>query len=269
MSCLFLLILFKLNSGQQIPVLLYHHFLTPEEKEIYNDGGYSVTTTTFEKQMKWLYENGYKSITPDELYCWKKNRCKISSKSFLITIDDGLLSSYKYASPILKKYNFVAAVFLVTSRVKEKTEDWTPTKYVYIGKDIKDKKDGTLIFASHSHELHEMIDGTKKLYTLEYPEILNDVITSREILSTDYFAYPFNTYNSNIRSALNEAGYKLAFRGQNQKTTKHEEIYLTSRIVVTEDMDCFNKIFNSKEFNQKVKNIFTKIYNKIKHWVVK
>ena len=71
MSCLFLLILFKLNSGQQIPVLI-SSFLTPEEKEIYNDGGYSVTTTTFEKQMKWLYENGYKSITPDELYCWKK-----------------------------------------------------------------------------------------------------------------------------------------------------------------------------------------------------
>ena len=52
----------------------------------------------------------YKTITLDELNCWKKGKCNIPKKAFLVVADDGLTSVHKYAEPILKKYGYRSLV---------------------------------------------------------------------------------------------------------------------------------------------------------------
>ena len=237
----------------QVPVLIYHHFLSDDEKEAYEpDKNYSVKVSTFEKQMKYLHDNGYKSLTPEEMLCWKKKECKIPEKSFMVTIDDGQKSVLRYAKPILEKYGFTAISFIITSRSKDEREEWNPKIYQYISSEELKGDNNAIYFGSHSHDMHSMVEDKKKLYTMTYDEIYNDVVTSKDILDTYYFAYPYNTYNKDFTSALRNAGYELAFRGQSRKTIQSEDRLMISRIFVSDNMEAFYEIFETTKYNQEV-----------------
>ena len=89
-----------------LPVIYYH--------DIVNDGeGYSYMRTDvsrFEEQMKYLSEAGYKTLLFSELP--KEMDKKRNEKAVLITFDDGFLSNYTVAFPIMKKYGLKFNVYL-------------------------------------------------------------------------------------------------------------------------------------------------------------
>lgn len=242
------------NSGENatsVPVLIYHHFLNDEDKAKYEPTkDYSVSLSVFEEQLKYLKDNGYKSLTPSEMLCWKKNECKIPLKSFMITIDDGQKSVMKYAYPLLKKYGFTALSFVISSRIGDYGE-WDPSTYQYLSADdLKDN--GVIYFGSHSDDMHRYVDDKKRLYTMSYKEIYDDVKLSMGKINTKYFAYPFNTYNKDFTRALENAGYQLAFRGQSRKTIQSENRYMISRIFVSDNMESFKAIFETDKYDYKV-----------------
>ena len=239
------------ENATSVPVLIYHHFLTDEDKAKYEPTkDYSVSLSVFEEQLKYLKDNGYKSLTPSEMLCWKKNECKIPLKSFMITIDDGQKSVMKYAYPLLKKYGFTALSFVISSRIGDYGE-WDPSTYQYLsGDDLKDN--GVIYFGSHSDDMHRYVDDKKRLYTMNYKEIYDDVKLSMEKINTKYFAYPFNTYNKDFTKALENAGYQLAFRGQSRKTIQSENRYMISRIFVSDNMASFKAIFETDKYDYKV-----------------
>ena len=243
---------FEKQAAIQVPVLIYHHFYTDEDKEKYEPTkDYSVKISSLDKQMKYLHDNGYKSLTVDQLLCWKEKKCEISEKSFVVSIDDGQKSVLELAKPVFEKYGFTAISFVISSRTPKTIEEYDPSKYQYISEEELKNAGGKVIeWGSHSHNQHEMVGDKKKIYTLSYEELEEDVKTSKIVLNTDYYAYPFNTYNKSIISALKKAGYKLAFRGQNRKTTQSEDKYLTSRIFVSDDMDKFKDIFETNKYDQ-------------------
>lgn len=239
------------ENATSVPVLIYHHFLTDEDKAKYEPTkDYSVSLSVFEEQLKYLKDNGYKSLTPSEMLCWKKNECKIPLKSFMITIDDGQKSVMKYAYPLLKKYGFTALSFVISSRIGDYGE-WDPSTYQYLsGDDLKDN--GVIYFGSHSDDMHRYVDDKKRLYTMSYKEIYDDVKLSMGKINTKYFAYPFNTYNKDFTKALENAGYQLAFRGQSRKTIQSENRYMISRIFVSDNMESFKAIFETDKYDYKV-----------------
>lgn len=242
------------NSGENatsVPVLIYHHFLIDEDKAKYEPTkDYSVSLSVFEEQLKYLKDNGYKSLTPSEMLCWKKNECKIPLKSFMITIDDGQKSVMKYAYPLLKKYGFTALSFVISSRIGDYGE-WDPSTYQYLSADdLKDN--GVIYFGSHSDDMHRYVNDKKRLYTMSYKEIYDDVKLSMGKINTKYFAYPFNTYNKDFTKALENAGYQLAFRGQSRKTIQSENRYMISRIFVSDNMESFKAIFETDKYDYKV-----------------
>lgn len=242
------------NSGENatsVPVLIYHHFLNDEDKAKYEPTkDYSVSLSVFEEQLKYLKDNGYKSLTPSEMLCWKKDECKIPLKSFMITIDDGQKSVMKYAYPLLKKYGFTALSFVISSRIGDYGE-WDPSTYQYLSADdLKDN--GVIYFGSHSDDMHRYVDDKKRLYTMSYKEIYDDVKLSMGKINTKYFAYPFNTYNKDFTKALENAGYQLAFRGQSRKTIQSENRYMISRIFVSDNMESFKAIFETDKYDYKV-----------------
>ena len=214
------------ESKIQVPVLLYHHFLSDEEKQEYEpDKNYSVSIVSFEKQMKYLYDNGYTSITPEQMLCWKLKKCEIPEKSFMITIDDGQKSVLEYAEPILKKYGFNATAFVISSRVNEEKEEFNPAIYQYFSKE-EIHNTGTIYIGSHTHDMHRMVGDKKRILTMTYEEMFDDVKLSNDILNTKYIAYPYNTYNSEFISAIRNAGYELGFRGQSRKTIQSEDRFM-------------------------------------------
>lgn len=131
-AILLIIILFKektIKETNGMIVLAYHHILSKEEKDLYQkDNNYTITDEEFEEQLIFLKKYNYNPINSAELKCWLEDLCDLPNNSVLITIDDGNVSTYKYALPLLEKYQYNAIAFIITSRVKDITDKWDPSK---------------------------------------------------------------------------------------------------------------------------------------------
>ena len=101
-----------LKTQKGIPILSYHA-VDPDCS--WGIKRYFVSPVEFEKQVKYLKENGYTSLSFNELENFKSY-----DKPVIITFDDGYEDVYKYAYPILKKYNMRATIFIISDFVGEK-----------------------------------------------------------------------------------------------------------------------------------------------------
>lgn len=203
-------------NKKDIVVLAYHHFLDEDIKEKYDKGnGFVVTTENFELQLKHLKEQGYQSMTSEELKCYLNKKCDLKGKKVLITMDDGNISSYYIALPLLEKYGYSSINFVIAGRVKETSEEWGKyDKYYFLGKDlINDIKDNhpLMEIGAHSYSLHGKIDGKSPLDVYDYEKLLEDSNKAMEILNTKVYCFPFGNYNQKLTEAIKTAGFEMSF----------------------------------------------------------
>ena len=94
-----------------VPVLMYHH-VSPAKDMI------TTSPENFERQIAGLAKHGYRALSTDEFAGFLAGQ-PVPAKSVLITFDDGYLDNWVYAHPILKKYNMLATMFIVTGLIGE------------------------------------------------------------------------------------------------------------------------------------------------------
>lgn len=227
----------------KIAVLCYHNIGNAEEIANFpQEKEWTINVNNFEEQLKYLKKYNYKTLTLEEFYNWKQGNMKLPYKSVLITFDDGFLSNYHYAFPLLKEYNMNATVFLIGDYMNESSEGWNGNLKTYISKEDlkKAKQEYTNIdFASHSYNLHE--HGIIEAKT--YEEFLQDGKRFREeITSTDIYCYPFGAYNTNMIESLKENNYKMAFifgptKKEYRKASIKDDNYLIPRLNVSFGMN--------------------------------
>lgn len=216
----------------EIPVLLYHHILKSSEiKDKSNP--MIISLEDFERQMKVLKENNYKTITLKQMEKFVKGELKLPGKSVLITFDDGYQSNYRYAYPVLKKYSFHAAVFLVTAWCHEKAGPFNPAEMAFLSWDEIRKSRDVFEYASHTHHLHKY-DAQKgsRLLWESRETVKSDLKISRDKLKTAYFAYPFGKYNEQVISLLKESGFRMAFTTAGGRVKAYDNLYKLNRFTV-------------------------------------
>ena len=232
---LFLVIIcaFILYHEQKVPVLGYHFFykykgeLRDKNDEFIND------INEFEKQMKYLKKHNYKTLTLDEFYCWKKGKCKVPRNSVLITIDDGNLSNYMYAFDVLKKYDFNAVVFFVSSQAENGVEKGSIYDCMSLKLIEKAKKEYPNIeFMPHSYNMH-----AKPVTDYSLDEIKNDLKNIKRIGDFKYYAYPFGVYDDRMIKELKNNNYKMAFgfgpRKDYRKARRVDDDYKVPRLNIS------------------------------------
>ena len=183
--------------GKKIPVLMYHSI-------IYGKGNSnSLSIETFEKQMKYLKDNGYHTITLTDLYRYFMRVEAIPEKSVVLTFDDGYENNYSVMFPILKKYKFKATIFVITSHIDKDHKFMTSKQLLEMDKYGVDIESHTV-----NHEKLKMISKDKRLKTLIQSKKDLEKILNKKI---NYFAYPGGAYNKSAINAVKEAGYTMAF----------------------------------------------------------
>lgn len=199
------------RPAYSIPVLLYHG----EGNE-----GLSIPQSTFVEHMRYLKENGWKSITLEEFYGFIKSGKKLPEKSFLLTFDDGRKDSYYPKDPVLKDYGFNAVMFVVTGFSLPNLEEKKSTFYLSRAELDQMLRTGRWELQSHGKEDHVFYavdsQGTEGHFLsnllwlpdqnrLETEEefrsrIINDLTVSKTTLEKVFgkpvlaYAYPFSDY---------------------------------------------------------------------------
>ena len=96
-------------------ILGYHHILPEDHAWIkFLQPGMYVTTKTFQEHIIFL-KNNY------EIVPLHKIQLRTQKKKCVITFDDGWSDNFKYAYPLLKKYNVPATIFLTTGMIEKHT----------------------------------------------------------------------------------------------------------------------------------------------------
>src|SRR5437867_12744919 len=83
-----------------------------EGEEDKYDRAYFCYDTAFDEQMNYLHQERYTTISLDDFLAFQEGRKSLPAKPIILTFDDGFMSNYLYAFPILKKYGMKATIFV-------------------------------------------------------------------------------------------------------------------------------------------------------------
>ena len=213
----------SVQGGERLPVVMYHQLTQNKSKA----GKYVLTVEQFEKDLIYLKEKGYNSVTVQQLLDYASGKGDLPSKPMMITFDDGCETVYAYALPLLKEYGFTAVCFAIGS-VADKYSRINDHNLLYSNltwDEIKELCNGEIIdIQSHTYDLHNNSDGRsgikkKKSETFEqYSEFLTaDALKMKEKM-IEYtgkapiaIAYPFGSYSKESAAILKNCGIKIAF----------------------------------------------------------
>ena len=90
-----------------VMVLCYHNI---EDKS--GMKALTITVAEFERQLEAVKENGFTVIGMQDFLAWRRGEKSIPQKSCVITIDDGWVSGYTNAWPVLKKFGYPFTLFI-------------------------------------------------------------------------------------------------------------------------------------------------------------
>ncbi len=215
----------------RVPILFYHKINHPHPEAKIR--GLYVTPENFYRQMRYLKWRDYTPISLYELVKGINLKEKLSSKSIVLTFDDGYEDNYTYAFPILKKFSFTATIFLVTrdigglsgwadneETVKEQLLSWDK---------IKEMADYGIDFQAHTH-------SHPSLTELDEQRIKEEIVNSKDIIqkqlgkNVDFLCYPYGHFNPQIKRILKEVGYLGALSTKRGMVKEKDDPYCLKRI---------------------------------------
>ncbi len=212
------------QAENKITVLAYHH-LEPQATGKHLTNSAILPIEEFNRHMKYLADNGYHTLSLDELLEFLAGRYEPPAHSVLITFDDGYESNYQYAFPVLAKYNFQAVIFVIGELADEsaRTVDTHTGEVVPFLKHVTNYsissmlRTGFLEIGSHTYGNHRYIGDSPALAVLTHEEIkadlshLDDTLTSLDIPKPRALAYPYGVSSPNVIVAARSLGYTLGF----------------------------------------------------------
>jgi len=208
---------FWVRDRYVVPILTYHHVGIPSGKWRLN----TVSEKSFEYQMRFMKRHGFEVISFDDLVEGIKKGHQFARNTVVLQFDDGYEDNYKYAFPILKKYEFPAMVFLISDSIgKPDFLTWD---------EIKEMEKYNFLAGAHTrHHVYlpradldkakDEIEGSKK------------VIEDRLGHSINYFCYPSGGFTEDVKRIVKEAGYKAAVTTNRGKDRYNVDLYELKRI---------------------------------------
>lgn len=136
-----------------VPILMYHHF----SEEVTSDT--IVSPETFEQHMNAISEAGYTTVMIQDLINYVYHGIDLPENPVLITMDDGYLSNYEIAWPILKRHDLKATIFSIGSTMGN-MEFYKDTQYPitphFSYEQAKEMlASGSIDIQSHSFDMHQ------------------------------------------------------------------------------------------------------------------
>lgn len=243
-----------------IPILYYHFIKNPEKEDRIK--GLNTTKKQFEWQIKKLIKYNFNFITFEDIIM---KRYDASKRNIIITFDDGCVSLYKNAFPVMQKYKIRGVIYIVVesigqqSIVWEQNENKTPINILSI-EQIKEMAEFGIEFGSHSNKhVHlELLNEYETLSELTTSKKILEGILNKEVYSV---AYPFGTYNETTMKMAKKAGYKFATTtksGDNKITNDFEICRLGVKGYAFRHYWYFKKLLNQIIIEQYKASIETK-----------
>jgi len=222
----------------KLAILLYHHILPDAYNTSYEGNGLVLSAETFAAQMEYLYKNQFHVITSGELRDFLYNKKPLPAKSVMITFDDGYMSNYMFAYPILKQYGFKAVIFAITGGIQTKGMDFHPDQLDMLSWMQVAASSDVFEYGSHTNALHTAVNGKTGLVSVSLDQAKADLLYSQKRLNNKrLFAYPMGQYTSQIVDMLRDSGVDLAFTTNKGYVAQNSNPLLLNRDTIFSGID--------------------------------
>ena len=211
-----------LGASTTVPVLMYHYIRVNPNPQDSVGFRLSVNPQNFSAQMDYLAQQGYHTITLDDLGGFFFSHASLPSKPIILTFDDGYSDFHDEAFPILKSHSFKAINFVISGFVGI-------PGFLSWGQIDEMKTSGLIYFGAHT--VHHV-----SLPSLSAERITQEVTESKNTLQQhlgypiNWIAYPYGKVNETVARIVQQGGYAGAFgtnRGTFQST---DRLYTLPRI---------------------------------------
>ncbi len=194
------------GAGRNGPVSLMYHSITPGSYQ--PAWQWALSIKCFNEQLALLQDFGWTTVLASELTAIDL----LPNKSVLLTFDDGYADNYA-AFEALTKRAMKASWYVVTKDLGQTAswcDDKAPRLPMLTPSQLREMRSGGMEIGSHTHSHCRLTQASPK-------RVENELTRSQEILSTllyrpvSSFAYPYGLYNESVLSAVQTAGYRVAF----------------------------------------------------------
>jgi len=211
-----------------VPILLYHH-IDEAPKRGTPARSIWVKPARFTSQMKVLKALGFQGLSLQQAIPYIKGEKK--GKIAAITFDDGAMSVYRQAMPVLDTLGFTATCFFVAGYIGG-NNDWDkpPRKTARLmgAAEMRD-------WAAHGHEAGGHTLTHPHLPALPPAQAQREIVESKQRLEEIFgfpllsFAYPYGEENPLMRDFVREAGYNYAVTTERGQADSGDDIYALPR----------------------------------------
>ena len=206
------------READGVPILVYHRVSDTDTNPM------TLKVADFDAQMKYLVDNGYRVIAPDDLLDAWENGKTLPAKPIVLTFDDGHMDIYKNVFPILQKYNMRATVFVVTDHMGMTDYlTWDVARALQAG--------GYIDIESHTMSY-------KNLTTLKGDKLWNEIYGSKQAIEwalkkpAKFIAYPEGKYTVDAEDTSKEVGFRAGFIEDYGLADDDDNPYILTRIPV-------------------------------------
>ena len=239
-----------------IPILMFHHI----DDESSNP--WVITQATLEKDLRTIRDAGYQPVSMSQLIEYVYYGKDLPAKPMCITFDDGYLSNYERAYPLLKEYQMKAIIFAIGKTIGYQTYGDTNipiTPHFSYKQAVEMMNSGLIEVQSHTYDMHQ----TAKLETQKpvresaaqlegedddvYIKALRDDLKKYHDEYTVHtestlfaLAYPKGQYSELTEQVVHEMGYKITLTTKSDHKNiivqnRPETLYQLGRFNVSED----------------------------------
>lgn len=245
--CCFLFIYQGVIAQRGVPVLMYHKVLPDYTDDL------TVSVSQLEEHLQFLQSKGYQILPLERLTAFISEKVELPAKTVFITFDDGYLNNFKYAYPILEKYNTPATIFLPTYFIGQRSNWDKETDDLMSIDQLRSLNPVLISFGLHSH--------THQNYKrLGIDEIIDDLqnnmryFTENGLSFVPAFAYPYGGRPKNkiilhqMKEKMQALGIIIAFRIGNRLNRSFSDVYELQRLDITgnDSLEIFQKKLTGK-----------------------
>lgn len=200
-------------------ITLYHHVASDTPPST------SISPAEFRAHLEFLRDNNFSVLPLNSMIEALRTGQEIPDKAVAITFDDGYISIYETAFPMLQEFEMPFTVFVSTDPINRE-------QFNYMNwEQIREMADAGVLIANHLVTHPYMLDrlsneSDEEWLARQRSELLEaeQTIFQHTGQNHRYLAYPYGEYNSDIKEMLSEEGF-TAF-AQNSGAVSPKSDYL-------------------------------------------
>ncbi len=224
------------NLVVKVPILIYHHVRQQKIDDDPPNQTFIVSPQNFQEQLQYLKDNGFTTISFQNLIDFFNGNFNLPPKPVIISFDDGVINQYNNAFGLLKSFGFKATFFVFTNPIGR-------SKNYLSWEQLKEMIDAGMEIGSHGY-YHQYFTKANN------EELTREISGSKKILEENLgikinvISYPFGVYNEQITQTIKNAGYLAARDIVNGVDHTKEDLFKLKSYFITNDFERFKSIVN-------------------------